>query len=207
MTHPKHRQYCIAALAFAAFCYGAPLNAQAPNDAADVTRLVQVLNLHEGSVVADIGAGSGPLTIGIAPRVGRVYSTDIESVRVAEIQEAVIRAGLNNITVIEGQPSRTNLPANSCDGIFMRDVYHHFAEPPEMNASLYQSLKPGGWLAVIDFPPRSGRTALPGLRDNGANHGILPDDLVRELSAVGFADVHQVPWSSPGYFAIVGRKP
>lgn len=206
MTHPKHRQYCIAAVAFAACCYGAALNAQAPNDAVDVARLVQILNLNEGSVVADIGAGSGPLTIGIAPRVGRVFSTDIESARVAEIREAVIRAGLNNITVIEGQPSRTNLPANSCDGIFMRDVYHHFAAPPEMNASLYESLKTGGWLAVIDFPPRSGRTAPPGLRDNGANHGVLPDDLVRELSAVGFADVHQVPWSSPGYFAIVGRK-
>src|SRR4029077_7756187 len=109
-------------------------------------------------------------------------STDLEPTRLAEIREAVNRAALHNITVIEGQPSRTNLTASSCDGIFMRDVYHHFAEPPDMNASLYRSLKPGGRLAVIDFPPRSGRTAPPGSRDSGANHGILPDDLVRELT-------------------------
>jgi ubiquinone/menaquinone biosynthesis C-methylase UbiE len=210
MTHPKHRKCCIAALAFAVHCYVVSLNAQAPNDAADVARLVEILNLHEGSVVADIGAGAGPLTVGISPHVGgsgRVYSTDLEPARLAEIREAADRTGLHNITVIEGQPTGTNLPASSCDGIFMRDVYHHFAQPPEMNASLYRSLKPGGHLAVIDFPPRSGRTAPPGSRDNGANHGILPDDLVRELSAVGFADVQQVPWSSPGYFAVVGRKP
>ena len=49
MTHRTHHKCRIAALAFVVCCYGASLNAQAPNDAADVTRLVEILNLHEGS--------------------------------------------------------------------------------------------------------------------------------------------------------------
>jgi hypothetical protein len=32
------------------------------------------------------------------------------------------------------------LPDASCDAIFMRDLYHHFADPPTMNASLYRTL-------------------------------------------------------------------
>ena len=62
-----HRRCYFAALIFAVSCCAASLEAQAPNDAADVARLVEILNLHEGSVVADIGAGAGPLTVGISP--------------------------------------------------------------------------------------------------------------------------------------------
>src|SRR4029077_3725270 len=151
------------------------LSAQAPNDAADVARLVDLLDVHAHSVVADIGAGSGPLSIGIAPQVaeGTVYSTDIEPKQLQEIRNASARAGLKNITVVEGGLAQTNLPENSCDGIFMRDVYHHFGDPPAMNGSLLHSLKRGGRIAVVDFPPRSGHTGAPGKRDQGADHGIL----------------------------------
>jgi ubiquinone/menaquinone biosynthesis C-methylase UbiE len=204
-----NRKYRFIILLFA-LCCSASLEAQAPNDAADVRRLTEILQLSDGSVVADVGAGSGALSVAIAPHLGqtgRVFSTDIELQRLREIREAVARTGLQNVTVIEGGLNQTNLPEGSCNGIFMRDVYHHFAQPPAMNASLYRSLKPGGRVAVIDFPPRSGQTALAGSRDNGADHGILPEDVIRELSAAGFVDVHQVPWSSPGYFAVVGRRP
>jgi len=205
-----NRKYRFVVFVFALCCYGASLEAQAPNDAADVRRLTEILQLGDGSVVADVGAGSGALSVEMAERLGqtgRVFSTDIEPQRLREIREAVAHAGLQNVRVIEGGLNQTNLPDGSCNGIFMRDVYHHFGQPAEMNASLYRSLKPGGRVAVIDFPPRSGHTAPAGSRDNGANHGILPEDVIRELSAAGFTDVQQVPWSSPGYFAIVGRRP
>jgi ubiquinone/menaquinone biosynthesis C-methylase UbiE len=195
-------------LAALLFCHTA-LHAQAPNDQADVTRLIELLDLRAGSVVADIGAGAGPLSIGMAPHVaqGRVYSTDIEPRQLQAIRVAAASAGLENVTVVEGGRAQTNLPVNSCDGIFMRDVYHHFGDPPAMNASLLHSLKPGGRIAVIDFVPRSGRTAAPGKRDEAADHGILPGDVIEELLAAGFADAREVPWSSPGYFAVVGTRP
>jgi hypothetical protein len=78
---------------------------------------------------------------------------------------------------------------------------------PLRECELVSITQTGGRLAVIDFLPRSGHTAPAGSRDNGADHGILPVDLIRELSAAGFTDVQQVPWSSPGYFAIEGRRP
>jgi precorrin-6B methylase 2 len=188
-----------------------PAVAQPPNDTADAARIAELLALHNGSVVADIGAGTGPLTIAIAPYVGptgRVYSTDLEPARLAEIQKAADDAGLHTVTVLRGDASQTNLPAGSCDGIFMRDVYHHFADPPAMNASLLASLKPGGRLIVSDFNPRSGRTAAAGKRDQGADHGILAVDVIKELTAAGFADVREAsPWPSTGYFAIVASRP
>jgi protein-L-isoaspartate O-methyltransferase len=73
---------------------GASLNAQAPNDDADASRLIDLLTLNRRSIVADIGAGSGPLTIQIGSRVRRVFSTDLNPTRRAEIQAAMAVRGL-----------------------------------------------------------------------------------------------------------------
>jgi SAM-dependent methyltransferase len=186
------------------------LRAPAQNDAADVERLVTLLDLHEGSVVADIGAGSGALSVQIAAHVGqsgRVYSTDIDTKRLGDIRRAVARAELSTVTVVEGRAADTNLPEQSCDAIFMRDVYHHFADPAAMNASLLRTLKLGGRLAIIDFAPRSGRRQPPGKRAEGRDHGVQLTDVVEELTAAGFADVRQADWSSSGNFAVIGMRP
>jgi precorrin-6B methylase 2 len=67
------------------------------------------------------------LTVLIAPylgQTGKVYSTALEPARLADIRSAVARAGVQNVTLALGAPSATNLPPASCDGIFMREVYH-----------------------------------------------------------------------------------
>jgi hypothetical protein len=35
----------------------------------------------------------------------------------------------------------------------LRRVYHHLTDPSDINGSLLRSLRPGGMLAVIEFPP------------------------------------------------------
>jgi ubiquinone/menaquinone biosynthesis C-methylase UbiE len=185
-------------------------SAQEQNDAADTARLIEVLEIRAGHHVADIGAGSGDLTIPIARHVtsaGHVYSTDINPQRLSEIRAAQNRAGLANISVIEGASARTNLPAGCCDAIFMRHVYHHFGDPPLMNASLMASLQPGGRLAIVDFAPDNGVSAPPGRRGTDVSHGVMPQTVITELGEAGFELVEQLPWSSRGYFLVVARRP
>ena len=64
-----------------------------------------------------------------------------------------------------GAADRTNLPDGACDAIFMRNVYHHFAAPGPMSASLAAALKPGGRLAVVDFRPPGAEAPTPADRD------------------------------------------
>src|SRR4051812_38785849 len=88
---PDHRRYSVASVIVLVCWCGLTIRAQAPDDKADVQRLVEILQLRAGSVVADIGAGSGTLSVQIASRVGatgRVFSTDIERQRLVEIREA-----------------------------------------------------------------------------------------------------------------------
>jgi ubiquinone/menaquinone biosynthesis C-methylase UbiE len=185
------------------------MEARRQDDAADAARLVKVLQIGAGSHVADIGAGSGELTLLIAQVVdtnGRVYSTDINPKRLEEIREAVRKARLQNVTVVEGGSARTNLPDECCDAVFMRHVYHHLGDPPAMNASLLGSLKPDGRVAVVDFAPDTGSSNPPGRRDSGKAHGVTLETIIAELSAAGFVNVRQLAWPSPG-FLVVGDKP
>jgi predicted methyltransferase len=162
--------------------------AQTPGNADDVNWLIDALELEEGSVVADIGAGDGDETIGIATHIGpegHVYSTELGSEKIQDLRSAIDKTELNNVTVIEGHPTQTNLPEECCEALYMRRVYHHFDDPASMNQSLWKSLKTGGRLAIIDFEPR-GSEAEPSGRDSNEQHGVTAKTVVEELQQAGF---------------------
>lgn len=164
-----------------------PLAAQFPESGDDIDWLIEALELEEGSVVADVGAGDGDQTLEIARYIGpegHIYSTELES-ELPELRSTVESSDLSNITVLEAHPNQTNLPEQCCDAIFLRRVYHHFDDPTAINSSLLQSLKPGGRLAIIDFEPRSSE-ADPEGRDSGGQHGVTAETVVKELSEAGF---------------------
>ena len=93
------------------------------------------------------------------------------------IKKAAAAANLTNVTVVEGAPAATKLPDECCDAIFVRYVYHHFGDPPAMNASILRSLKPGGRFAVMDAGPRTVGTVPPSTRC-ACHDKLLPPDTV-----------------------------
>jgi len=155
----------------------------------DVKRLAPAIGLRAGQTIADIGAGHGELSVALAKEVGesgRVYSTEMTDSNRDRITRAADEAGVRNITVLEAHATRTNLPRECCDAAVIRNVYHHFTDPALMNRSVYESIKPGGHVVVIDFKPRNGNTAPPADRANGSTHGVDSDTVVKELTAAGF---------------------
>jgi len=171
-------------------------------------RLAVLLNWQPGSVVAEIGAGRGQITLQAAELVratGRVYTTELDPKEFARLQE--MAADHKNITAIKAGEADTNLPPDCCDSIFMRLVYHHIVDPVEIDASLFRSLKPGGRLAVIDEEPRPGSSPVKGVPANRIGHGIPQKVLVAELTAAGFQVVKiQNDWPG-GKYCVVFSKP
>ena len=181
----------------------------AANDASQATRLVELLELKPGMTVADIGAGRGDMTVLMARRVGqgsRIYSTDINDERLAEIRAAISRERLDNVAVVKGAGLATNLPEASCDAIFIRDVYHHFPDPGSMNRSLFASLKAGGRLAIIDFVPDPGSELPKGAPATRGGHGVRPEQVIEEVTAAGFARATTIDDWDDGMFLVLFRK-
>lgn len=188
-----------------------PVRAAAQDEfAVDAARLVKALELTAGRSVADIGAGAGQLTVALTRVVGptgRIYATELESGRLRAIRRAADSAGVKNVTVLEAHVARTNLPDGCCDALVLRFVYHHIGNPVPMNRSLYQSLKPGGRVAIIDFRPDSAESADPTRRSDGEQHGVTPPTVVRELRQAGFELVSVEEGIRRAGFLIVMRRP
>ncbi len=170
--------------------------AQVRGDAAgEIGRLAELMGWKAlrssgstGTVVADIGAGDGKYAFAAVERVGaagRVYATEIDAKKLAELRGEVARRKLGNVMVVESKEAETNLPAGCCDAIFLRHVYHHLTKPAEFDASLVRSLKPGGRLAIIDFPARAGLDPVEGVPSNRGGHGIPQKIVIEELTAAG----------------------
>ena len=152
----------------------------------EVPRLVELLELKPGMTVADVGAGFGAWTMRFSRWLGpegRVYATDIGATQLAALRDAAQRERLTNVTVLEGASSTTNLPALCCDAILIRDAYHHLTKPEDIIRSFAASLKPGGRLAVIDFPPRPNTEVPAGVPANRGGHGVPSEVVQREVGA------------------------
>jgi ubiquinone/menaquinone biosynthesis C-methylase UbiE len=172
----------------------------------EMPRLRRVLALENRTVVADVGAGEGGLTVALAGAVGasgHVFSTEIDPGRLRGLRETVAAARLGNVTVVEAAAGETALPPKCCDAIVLRRVYHHLTDPSGINASLLRSLRPGGVLAVIDFPP-------PFFLNRGS-FGVPAKAVISEVTGSGFELLRLIedwPGRGPlGSYCAVFRKP
>jgi SAM-dependent methyltransferase len=113
-----------------------------------------VLKIQKGDVVADIGAGSGYMTVRLAQRVGpagRVYANDLQPEMLRMLKDRVARANLTNVVPVEGTPDDPKLAAASVDLELLVDVYHEFRQPQAMLRHLRAALRPGGRLVLLEY--------------------------------------------------------
>ena len=175
----------------------------------EIAAIVELLQLDDTKTVADIGAGDGSHSVRLAPHVGHVYANEVTDDNIADIRRAVSRAEVDNVTVLRGSATATGLPAACCDGMFLRVVFHHLAEPEAMLADFRRSLKPGGLLLIIENPPQGGRNA-PGVPDNRSGMGIDPQIVKDEVTAAGFELIRELDdWPSGrygGHYAFLFRS-
>jgi 2-polyprenyl-3-methyl-5-hydroxy-6-metoxy-1,4-benzoquinol methylase len=180
----------------------------------EIPQLVELLQLKPGMTVADVGAGFGAWTMRLSSMLGpegRVYSTEVGAAQLEALREIARREGLTNVIVVKGAAATTNLPAGCCDAILIRDVYHHLTHPEEIIRSVAASLKPGGRVAVVDFPPRPNTDVPPGVPANREGHGVPPGIVEREFGAE-LTHVRTIPmWSPesrpPSLYFVLFRKP
>ena len=155
----------------------------------EIPKLAALMEWKPGTVVADIGAGDGSYAFAAVEHVGatgRVFASEIDAEKLKALRSEVKRRNLQNVTVVESGEAETNLPASCCDAIFLRRVYHHLTKPVEFDASLIHSLRPGGKLAIIDFPPHPEYGKVKGVPKDREDHGIQQKILIDELTRAGF---------------------
>jgi tRNA A58 N-methylase Trm61 len=168
-----------------------PPTAFAQRSAAGISSgvIFEAIAVKEGATVCEVGAGDGELTIAAAHIVGptgRVLSSELGEQRIKALQEKTAAANLAQISVVPGDTAKTNFPEGTCEGLFLRDVYHHLTDPAAMNASIFASLEPGARVAVVDFTPPGAEAECPADRSKDGMHGVYAETVIRELRSAGF---------------------
>lgn len=178
---------------------------------AEIDRIADLLRLEPDQTIADVGAGDGDFTEGLAAKVGtdgHVFATEVKEDLVRKIEDRMRDGNLSQVTAVLGDQDDIGLAAGCCDAILLRLVYHHFEKPDKMRSDLWLALKPGGLLAIIDITPQENWRVLPRVPDRGG-HGIPTRDLLAEMRDAGFKFVEeQLDWvGDEDRYAVLFRRP
>lgn len=161
-------------------------------------RMVDLLPLHDGDAVLDVGCGTGDLAIEVAKRIGtrgQVVGIDGSEEMIAHARQKVQRRHLPIEFRVE-QAETLSFPDHRFDVVVSSLVFH--ALPGSLKLSVLTAiarvLKEGGHLVIIDFLASSGHvlthTAQP----------ADPHDLPTLLRHAGFQPVQsgRIPFLTVG---------
>jgi ubiquinone/menaquinone biosynthesis C-methylase UbiE len=115
---------------------------------------ISALKIAEGASIADIGAGSGYMTMKLSARVGptgKVYANDIQPQMLQMLAGRLASRKITNVVLVQGTLDDPKLPDASIDLAIMVDVYHELSQPQAMLRHLRASLKPGGRLVLLEY--------------------------------------------------------
>jgi ubiquinone/menaquinone biosynthesis C-methylase UbiE len=126
-------------------------------------RIMDVLGVGDGSVVADLGAGNGYFTIRLAKRVGpngTVFAEDIQRQMIEAITRRVDKIGLKNVITVRGTATDPRLP-KPVDAVLIVGAYPEMAQPIVLLRNVAKSLKPKGLIGIVDFKKDGGGPGPP----------------------------------------------
>lgn len=143
--------------------------------------VIAAMQLENGDVVADVGAGTGFYTRRLARAVapdGVVYANDIQPELLAILRQKAAAEKITNVVPMLGSETDPKLPARSLDWVLLVDVYHEFQKPAPMLEAIRRSLRPRGRVALVEY-----RETTTHIRPE---HRMSTDEVLREWLPSGF---------------------
>ena len=143
--------------------------------------VVANMKLKPNEVVADIGAGSGYFSFRIAKLVpqGKVLSVDIQQEMLDIIEQRKYKDGVSNIEGILGDIDNPHLADESIDAAIMVDAYHEFSHPFEMINGIYDALRPGGRIFLLEYRGEDESVPIRPL------HKMTQEQVIKEMDVFG----------------------
>ncbi len=165
----------------------------------DSQRVLENLDIRTGSVIADIGSGGGFFTFELVKRTGtggKVLAADTSEQLLARIENTVRKKQLHNIETVICREDGCPLPKESCDLIFMRNVFHHIKNPVSYFTKLGESVKPGERIAIIDWKI-TGRGFV-----GRSGHATPEAEILKIMQKAGFSHLQAFDFLSDQSFHI-----
>jgi len=165
--------------------------------------IMDVLNIADGSVVADVGAAAGWFTVRLARRVGPnglVFAEDIQQPMLDAIAYRVSHEGLDNVVNVLGTAEDPRLPAD-LDAVLIVDVYAEVEDPVSLLTNVAAALKPQGRLGIVDFT-RDGGGPGPEMELR-----VEAEKVIRDAQAAGLSLLSRETFLTYQFLLVFGLEP
>ena len=137
------------------------------------------VGFEAGDTVVDLLAGTGYKTFLLSKRVGptgRIYAEKATERLRGRVENGDLRDA-GNVSFVEGL---AELPEDAVDGALLVRAYHLMREPMMELAELWQGLRPGGVLGIVEA-----RIDRPRGHDT-TSHRMGEKTIIEQLQAAGF---------------------
>ncbi len=180
-------------------------------------KMAERINPEASMDALEFGCGTGLVTILMAPSLGRLTALDSSANMLTELQRKSADLGLSNLSFINADVDKADIPGGPYHLIFSNMTLHHVENSDALLKKIQDALKPGGILAITDLDLEDGsfHGDMPGVYHTGFKRG----DVVSAFEKAGFVhctveDAHVVekPGKNGGIkpypmFLATGRKP
>ncbi len=166
------------------------------------SKAIALLYLKPNSVIADIGAGSGYYSFRIAKQypTSKVIAVDIQQEMLDFVRKKAAAENFSNVTPHLGSIKSIQLSPDTIDAALFVDAYHEFSHPYEMMTSIFDALRPGGIIYLLEYRAEDPKVPIKPL------HKMSQAQAKREMDFIGFQWVetkNQLPWQH----LLVFKKP
>jgi predicted O-methyltransferase YrrM len=145
--------------------------------------VVKRLNLKEGYVIADIGAGTGYFTRLFAEAVGpsgKALGLDVEPSMVKYMKEDARKLELKNYEARIVRADDPGLKPGSVDVVFICNTYHHIEQRVDYLTRLSRGLKTEGRVVIVDFYKNSP------VGPQAPGHKVAENIVLQEFQRAGY---------------------
>lgn len=108
-----------------------------------------VVNIEQGKLCADIGAGTGFVTEGIINKGLKVIAVDQSEEMLSQMKQKFKDCDL--IDYRRGDAENLPIENNTVDFVFANMYLHHVEDPASAIKEMVRILKPGGKIAITDL--------------------------------------------------------
>jgi ubiquinone/menaquinone biosynthesis C-methylase UbiE len=143
--------------------------------------IMDTLDIQQGMVIAEVGAGNGRVAVRMAQRVGNtgmVYANDIAPKALSFMKKRIRREKISNMIVVEGKVADPDFPENRMDMVFLINTYEYLTRPVELMRNMIPALKEEGFLVIIAIDPVKIR--------NTNDRAVPRESILQEAAEAGF---------------------
>jgi len=148
-------------------------------------KAIAEMTIQPNTQIADIGAGTGFITEGMAHLPIQITAID-ESENMLSVMQQKFKDN-SNIQYVVSESENLKVADNSLDYALANMFLHHVERPASTIAEIYRTLKPNGKLIITDLDKHDFKFLVTEQNDRWM--GFERSDIIQWFKAAGFKDI------------------